>query len=145
MSSEAQPTSLNGMYAAYLEDITPGGFGSAGDGFTPWFKTSEEVKNYVADLKSEAAENEDDDSEDEEGDSSLCIQWIGSFEELCIEMEEQGQIVRLRFYEELEPSLIKKYFGLKYKDLVSETPAMPDDLRSEFSQWLIGGTLDFEC
>lgn len=100
MEPTIQATGLKEMYAAYLEDVTPGGFGSGGHGFTPWFETEKEVQSHVDDLKAElACYNEDDDDDDD----TLCVQWIGSLAELFDDTDEQAQIVRLRFYEELEP------------------------------------------
>ena len=161
MESADQSPSLNGMHAAYLEDVTPGGFGSAGHGFTPWFEDKQKAEKYVTNLKMEYASyeedaEEDDDEEDddaadddasEEGevDSTLQVKWLGSFQELCADMGGQAQIVRLRFYEDLESSLIKRHFGAQKTDLVSTTPPMPDGLRNDFSTWLKDGALEFGC
>ena len=106
----AVPSKKTADWIAYVSDSPPGGFGSAGGGFTEWLDTEEQVKAEVKFLKDVCPYTSAD--------------WIGTFEQLCTSTDDVCEEQRREFLESLNDS--------------EEEPSspLPTKLRKDFRAWL---------
>lgn len=87
-------------------------------------------------------EEEEDDEDEEPEEDDISISWAGSFEDLCESPKYQAQVVRVRFFEDLEVDHPDKKVEFSYDDNVL-TPPVPEHLRDLFDKWLASGEMAF--
>jgi hypothetical protein len=87
-------------------------------------------------------DEEDEDGDDDEVDDGISIAWTGTFENLCEDMHYQAQVVRVRFFEDLNSNHPDKKVDFSYDDS-EPTPPVPEALRGYFDEWLASGELAF--
>ena len=120
------PTSLDGKYAAYLEDNDSAPFSSFA-GLTPWFDSMEQLQRYIASQNEPVDENHGKDR------ALATVKWEGSFEMLCRDESEHAQYVRETFFESM---------GNDSAD-AAPVPAIPSSLLERFAEWLSSEPLKF--
>ena len=90
----------------------------------------------------EGEDEEDEDGEEDDADDGISIAWAGTFENLCEDMHYQAQVVRVRFFEDLNSNNPDKRVEFSYDDS-EPTPPVPEALRGSFDEWLASGELAF--